>query len=108
MKQSLRDILVTHPTEFGGLILQALSAGWGGWVAWPWLDTFKSARSYDGLASVMDETVWGLVVLGIALWNLWLMRVGSRRWRSVGWFLAGFNKAPSGNMTLRADLFRRS
>lgn len=68
-------------------LLEFIVAGgttiWGFWLANPYWDTFTKSPSYDPMAAVAPEAVWGLFILGmggvqivmLALRLLWPRRI---------------------------------
>lgn len=60
---------------------------WGLWLSNPFWDVFHQGTLYRWLASVADETVWGLSALGVGIVMTYGVVKGSQKSLTIGAFV---------------------
>jgi hypothetical protein len=86
----LARVLLLGDTAPVSLLLAMLQVAIGGWFLIPWLDTFATGRTYDTMARLAPEWVWGLVlVVSGVLMGRGVLALSTRRYRLwVAWWCA--------------------
>jgi hypothetical protein len=68
--KKLRHALITYEIELVEIMSGIAALSWGIWLLIPSLDSFQSGRTFEAMAMVAPEWLWGTSMMGVGFFAI--------------------------------------